>query len=272
MEKKLLETGEKNPKYIDLLEEDNAVHNQKWCCVSFISPEKYIKRKDEFYFTEFVKYYDLDKSINKYQRFLNFLSYKYDLEFDNLMQDFSQFLVEEKDKVYETNISEEYKTFLDKNEDRLEGVYNKENNFQTNTRGLKIRGSYDTYDDAEKRAKYLRDVDSAHDIYIGEVGKWMPFNPDAYKTGKVEYLEDELNTIMDMKSRKDDANDYKFKKRIQDAKQTAVLENKKKSKITGNKLTQDVSNESDDEIHDDNVESINIVNEVFENTLDFVKN
>ena len=25
---------------------------------------------------------------------------------------------------------------------------------------------------------------------------WMPWNPEAYKTGRVEYLEDELNQLM----------------------------------------------------------------------------
>ena len=42
----------------------------------------------------------------------------------------------------------------------------------------------------------LRENDQNHDVYVGQVGLWMPFHPEAYKTGKVEYLEKELNELM----------------------------------------------------------------------------
>ena len=42
----------------------------------------------------------------------------------------------------------------------------------------------------------LRDVDPNHDVYVGPVGMWVPFNPEAYKTGRVEYLEEELNHLI----------------------------------------------------------------------------
>ena len=40
----LLPNGVKNPKYIDLLDEDKDVAGQKFVCVSFVSPEKILKR------------------------------------------------------------------------------------------------------------------------------------------------------------------------------------------------------------------------------------
>ena len=42
----------------------------------------------------------------------------------------------------------------------------------------------------------LRESDPNHDVYVGPVGVWMPFHPDAYKTGRVEHLEKELNELM----------------------------------------------------------------------------
>lgn len=41
---------------------------------------------------------------------------------------------------------------------------------------IKIRGAYSTYDDAIKRVKYLEKNDNVFNIFIGEVGKWMPVN------------------------------------------------------------------------------------------------
>ena len=75
---------------------------------------------------------------------------------------------------------------------KLEKEFNDQNNFQTNTRGIKVRGSFQSMQEAELRCKLLREVDPNHDVYIGQVGVWMPFHPEAYKTGKVEYLEKEL--------------------------------------------------------------------------------
>ena len=74
-------------------------------------------------------------------------------------------------------------------------------NFQTNTRGIKIRGSFQTQAEAQLRCRMLREIDPNHDIYVGQVGMWMPFDPDAYKTGKVEYMESELNNLMSEKNK-----------------------------------------------------------------------
>ena len=73
---------------------------------------------------------------------------------------------------------------------------NIDNNFQTNTRGLKVRGVYSTQEEAEARCKMLREIDANHDVYVGPVGLWMPWDPEAYKTGRVEYLEEELNKLI----------------------------------------------------------------------------
>ena len=47
----------------------------------------------------------------------------------------------------------------------------------------------------------LREIDPNHNVYVGPVGMWMPFEPDAYKTGRVEYLEEELNQLMHEKNK-----------------------------------------------------------------------
>ena len=127
--------------------------------------------------------------------FLNFVSYKYKIKTEDLMQDFQEYAKEEKDKLKETLIEEDYKTFLDEHEDRLSLEFNKKNNFQTSVRGIKSRGNFATQEEAEMRCKKLREIDPNHDIFVGPVGMWIPWDPDAYKTGRLEFMEEELNQL-----------------------------------------------------------------------------
>ena len=89
---KYLPDGKENPKYVDLLEEDKPIAGQKFVCLSFVSPEKIIKQKEEFLYEEFIKQWDFKKSMEKFTQFLNFVAFKYpSLSFDKLMADFNDF-------------------------------------------------------------------------------------------------------------------------------------------------------------------------------------
>ena len=244
-EKKTLRDGSPNPKYIDLLDEDKEIGSQKYCCISFVSPEHIIKQKNMFLFEKFLKYFDFEKSVKKYNQFLNYISYKYDFDFDELMKEFSSFIDEEKHKLLDTTIEDDYKTFLDRQEDKLTEEFSELHGFQTNTRGIKIRGSFPTQEEAQMRAKLLEEKDKKHNIYVGEVGKWMPFNPDAFKTGTVVYAEEELNAIMDHKENKDMLDRVDFDERVSSAKREAIEKNKVLAKNTGNKLTQNVDEDGE---------------------------
>ena len=43
---------------------------------------------------------------------------------------------------------------------------------------------------------------------------WMPFHPEAYKTGRVEYLESELNQLMNEKHKSEKHAKDEFDKRV----------------------------------------------------------
>jgi len=235
--------GKVNPHYVDLLEEDKAISGQKFVCVSFVSPENTLKRRELFMFESFLKDYDFSKSMEKFSQFLNFLSYKYNLNFETLMNDMQEFVKSEKDDLKTTDIYDSYKTFLDNHENELDDEFNKQNNFQTSVRGLKVRGSYSTQEEAELRCKLLREVDPNHNVYVGPVGVWMPWEPEAYKTARVEYLEDELNQLMHEKNLNEAKAKREFEKRIQDTKRKAIEENVKLARESGNKLTQRLDKE-----------------------------
>jgi hypothetical protein len=58
---------------VDLLEEDRPISEQKFVCLSFVSPEFLIKKKELFYFEEFVSQYDTNKSMTKFNEFINII-------------------------------------------------------------------------------------------------------------------------------------------------------------------------------------------------------
>ena len=233
--------GKTNPKYVDVLDEDKPLAGQKFTCISFISPEKIIKQRELYYSSKFLNQCDMNKSLEKYNHFMSFLAYKYSLNFDQLSADLQEFCKEERSNLFTTTLDDEYKSFIDANEERLDEEFNRSHNFQTNVRGIKIRGSYPSQQEAELRCKLLREVDPTHDVFVGPVGMWMPFHPEAYKTGRVEYLEDELNQLMHEKTSNEASAKVEFDKRVREAKVKAMEDNKKKALASGNVLTQTIN-------------------------------
>lgn len=65
--------------------------------------------------------------------------------------------------------------------------------------GIKIRGVFETYEEAKMRSEQLQKLDKHHNIFVGEVGKWLPFNVDI-ATMETEddpvYREQALNQYM----------------------------------------------------------------------------
>ena len=154
-----------------------------------------------------------------------------------------EFVEEEKSNLFLTTLDDEYKSYIDAKEEQLQKEYNELHEFQTNTRGIKVRGVFGSQEEAEMRCKMLRQEDPHHDVYVGPVGMWMPFHPEAYKTGRVEYLEKELNELMAKKKENDETSKEQFKQRVQEAKKKAIQENIEKASKEGNKLMQSIDEE-----------------------------
>ena len=232
--------GKQNPKYVDLLEEDKPISNQKFVCMSFVSPENILKQKEIFFFEEFLKNWEFNKSMEKFLQFVNFTSFKYNISFEDLTKDFKDFVQEEKDNLAKSNLSDDYKTFLDNNEDELQKKFDIQNNFQTSIRGFKVRGSYPTEEEARLRCKMLREIDPNHNIMVGPVGMWVPWDPEPHKTGDVQYMEEELNQLMHEKQKNEANAKQAFEQRVKESKQKAIEENVKNAEKSGNTLSQTI--------------------------------
>lgn len=239
-EKKLNDDGSINNKYVDLCDEDPAIAGQKFACMSFVSPEKILKKREVFLFNQFIKNWEFSKSMERYFEFIHFISYKHNINVETLIGDFNDFVKEESDKLKKSGIEDDYKNFLDKQEDKLNEQFNRDHAFQTSVRGLKIRGVFGTQQEAEEKCKKLRENDPNHDIYVGPVGVWIPWDPDAYKTGRVEHMEEELNALHSEKMKNEELAKKEFEERVRETKKKAIMENIAKAKASGNVLTQTI--------------------------------
>ena len=169
------------------------------------------------------------------------MTFKYKLNTETVMADFQEFVKEEKEKLQYSTTEDDFKTFMDQNEDKLHQEFQKKHGFQTSVRGLKVRGVFPTQEEAELRCKKLREVDPNHDIYVGPIGMWIPWDPDAYKTGRVEFMEEELNQLHHEKMKNETKAKEEFDRRVLETKRKAIEENIKKAQETGNVLTQTIS-------------------------------
>jgi hypothetical protein len=69
---------------------------------------------------------------------------------------------------------------------------------KTSLSGIKLRGAFSTYDEACEHAKKLQSIDQYFNVFVGEMGKWLPYdpNPDSDVVKDSQYANAELNTMM----------------------------------------------------------------------------
>jgi hypothetical protein len=156
-------------------------------CLSFVSPEKILDNKDVFVFSKFTE--NFCKDVN--ELFGN-LKDKYPEDEDGFksIADRYRFLFNK------AHMQEEYKYFLDEKAEVLDKEFSETVDFQTNVRGIKVRGSYSSMREAQVRSEVLKRKDKNHNIYIAQVGCWCPWDPNPNDIQDQHYAEDKLNTMM----------------------------------------------------------------------------
>ena len=216
----------------DFLEEDPEIRSQKFVLLSFLSPENILENKDQFFFREFLKQYEVDYKIRNLETFLvsivrnvnNKLTKESDkmeasavdlsgaaatalteaadicrkarLNIGNILESYTTFVKENDTDIKKTSIKEAYDDFMFKNQTKLEEAFFAKNEFRTSIRGLKVRGVTGTHGEAVAMSKKLQRSDTIHNIFLGEVGKWLPWDPKPHQVQDQEYAEDQLNTLM----------------------------------------------------------------------------
>jgi hypothetical protein len=254
------------------LEPDDEIRGQKFICLSFLSPEKVLKNKDQYFFSKFLEFYALDYKVKATESFImgqlrdlqNVLAdvhldlenlntttetagTQYQNELDakakssindatdlsgasssnvvvsvnplkenakalkaladslaktrGLLAQKTAISIDEHVKANmsdfrESKITEAYESYMVVNKQKLEDEFHKLNNFRTTVRGLKCRGTYSTHEQATERAKALHKKDPHFNVYVGEVGQWLPWDPEPDEVSDQQYSNDQLNTLM----------------------------------------------------------------------------
>ena len=214
------------------LEADKEIPGQHYVALSFLSPEKVLANKDVYLFSEFLKDYEIQYKIKATEGFimseakklqehaaeiqgvLESLRGKESITRDeleaaienlklqrinvtkNAQSDLEAHVKANMTDFKSTTIQDSYDTFLFKNRKKLEDDYFSKNSFRTTIRGLKVRGVYDTYAEALGRAKTLQKLDPSFNVYVGQVGFWLPWDPEPHDVADQEYADDQLNQLM----------------------------------------------------------------------------
>ncbi len=188
----------------DYLEVDPPIPGQNFVCLSFVSPEEMIRKK----------------SIYEGRKFLETLFNRTKLEESNperltLEQAISQCTIEG------------YLDYAVAHEEENTRRFNDENEFRTSVRGLKVRGVYESMKDAQRRAKVLQSRDPTFHVFVGQVGYWLPWDPNPDNIENQEYSEQTLNEIVkkykENKQAKDEMWELETKKRVDKAKQEGSI-------------------------------------------------
>jgi hypothetical protein len=87
---------------------------------------------------------------------------------------------------------------------------------------------YDTNKEAQVRAQVLRKRDPNFHVYVGQVGYWLPYDPDADDIDVQEYQESHLNELMKGYKQNRDQIDSVYEKTVAAQKMEAVKKNEEK--------------------------------------------
>jgi hypothetical protein len=212
---------------IDYLDEDPEIPTQKYCIVSFLSPEKVLQDKQRFMFSRFIEFMNYDWKVKGLEHFMAFLSKKYTLPVDKLLEDAAEFAKVRDAEIKATDLEEQYQVFLLKHEKELQEAYDTKVEFRTNVRGVKVRRAFATAEEAQVMAKVFQRKYPKDNIYIGKVGAWLPWDPSEHLMPEVEYAEKELNELM-RKYKENEANKEIFFAEEREAKIKAQKEENEK--------------------------------------------
>lgn len=238
----------------DFLDEDAEISSQRYVLLSFLSPEKVLDKKDQFFFQKFLQGYEVDWKIKNLEKYMvdivqninrqlddranelekndqfeqAALCRKNRVRIDDIMSEYSSFVQKQRQDINKTKIAEAYDDFMFANQTKLEDEFYALNDFRTSMRGLKVRGVYGNAKEAELKAKKLQTKDKYHNIFIGEVGKWLPWDPSPHQVAEQEYAQDQLNSLMRKYKENEDNREKFFEERTKGSAGAAPANSEKK--------------------------------------------
>lgn len=233
---------------MDYLEADPPLRGQNYVCLSFISPEDVIEKKEHFFFERYIQSFT-----EEMHELFDGLSVRYPKDKDNL-----RLMKDKYPQIFNKDaITEEFAFYASTNQDKLQKEYDEKNNFQTSIRGLKVRGVFDTLREAQIRAEVLKKIDGKFHVYVAEMGVWCPWSPHPDDIQNQEFAETQLNTLMkhykENQTKKDvfyqeRKNELQFMKVKKDIETDTWAERKGEASTSASAVIEEVIEEGDEEV------------------------
>lgn len=229
----------------DFLDEDTEIPGQRFVLLSFLSPEKVLDKKEVFFFQKFLESYEVEWKVKNLEKYLvevvgginsqldervkvlekeeQFdaaeICRKNRLSLEEVLTGYQSFVQKNRADIQKTKIVEAYDDFMFAQKSKLEEDFYAANDFRTSIRGLKVRGVFGNVKEAEIKAKKLQTKDKYHNIFMAEVGKWTPWDPNPHEIKEQEYNNDQLNTLMKKYRENEDSREQFFEQRTKSSKQ-----------------------------------------------------
>lgn len=129
---------------------------------------------------------------------------------------------------------------------------------KTSLSGIKLRGAFNTYEEACEHAKKLQSIDQYFNVFVGEMGKWLPFdpNPDSELVNDSQYANAELNTMMKSYIENQEKSKIFHEQRKQELVRQNILENLQTRKDTLQDLEKNINTSTDKESVKQNIKTI----------------
>ena len=217
----------------DYLEVDKPIPGQNYTCISFVSPDECIKQKELFLFNKF-----MNQRCGEWEASIDDIIKKCSDEVKSKVEKELKEKLRLEMKFNYTQFKDKYDDFKYKFNDELNSAFEKISNKQTSVRGVKVRGCYDSYAQAEKRAKELQRNDRSFHVFVGQVGYWLPWDPNADQVQEEEYLETELNTLMQEYKKNEVNRDLFYEEQKREKTQDAMKKRIEAEKENENKISE----------------------------------
>lgn len=173
----------------DYLEQDQPVRGQNYVCLSFLSPQDAVASREAFQVSQFMGAFSAEAgrvladaearaSSEEDKKVLSNLRERYAYVFDKQL------------------LKEEYDQYCATYAEQLRHDWAAENDNRACVHGIKIRGAYETLQEAQGRAQQLKRTDPNFSVYVCEMGCWVPWSPNPDDIADAEYSETQLNTLM----------------------------------------------------------------------------
>lgn len=209
---------------MDYLRVDPPVPGQNWACMSFISPEDMIQKRNLYYFNNFL-YSEINKTLKdqavhmakevnalirktfeaKIEKLEKSLNENDSLVAKQLKSVNEDMQIEEEEfagrcmhlyKMDYDELHDKYQMYASQNATEMDKKFDQENDYKTSIRGFKFRGAYNQRKEADLKAKELRDMGEPVHVFVAPVGYWCPWDPNPDAIQNSEYMVPALNDLM----------------------------------------------------------------------------